>query len=739
MSAATPERIPAQSKPPRLLGAILGAGVFLCFLWWLRPLLSGEIYFEDDLSIYHLPLRAFYQECLHAGDSFLWMPHLFNGYFIHGEGQAGMLHPFHFVLYRCLPLSQAFAIETLATYPFLFLGAFLLLRRWKLPGHASLLGAFLWTFVGASVNHYVHMHMVAVLAHLPWQLWAIDIALRGPPGRARGLAPLAVLALSASQLLLGFPQGTYFSWLAELLYAILLAWRQRKIAMLLTLGAAKGFAVLLAAPQLLPTYDMMQYSWRVTADAEFRTSISLRPLNLLQLFNPYIFEARVYGTQVMREEPWDAPYFSAMGTASLLLLPWLWRREKERRLLLGFGAALALLGLLAALGRYGPLDRIFAIVPLVNKFRAPARYIALAHAGMAIIAAFAIAHLAGSRTTDGGAKRFVAPFMAAGIALSLVPAFCILAGRALMPEATAEWLNIHCMPNAAVAAGALFVPIACVLARLAARAGRVGRWAIVALLIFTLADVGLYSLRHKPTTSIDALLAKVPQAPDPGAGRIETDIHPSRMNAFTMKGYRIVYGYVSLVPLQRLDFTQTPALRLAGVTWRQTRLGASAELSQAYLDGRSWIPLPAPLPRARLVAAVRATDDPAAMLPQIDPETTVLLDHDVTLSPGPPGEATVTEESPGRVSVRCDAPDRRILALAESYHAGWQAEVNGARAEVMRAYGDFMAVEVPGGLSSVDFVFAPTSYRLGLWLFRLAFAALPVLCVFFLWLARKAA
>ena len=66
--------------------------------------------------------------------------------------------------------------------------------------------------------------MVAVVAHIPWILWAIDVALREEDfGKAMfGQAAVAIL-VAARQALLGFPQMIWFTLILEVLYVALLS------------------------------------------------------------------------------------------------------------------------------------------------------------------------------------------------------------------------------------------------------------------------------------------------------------------------------------------------------------------------------------------------------------------------------------------------------------------------------------------------------------------------------------
>ena len=167
------------------------------------PCLLGQIYVADDLGAFHLPLRAFYTEQLAAGGPFDWMPNLFGGFYVTGEGQLGAYHPLHRALYQWLPLPVAFDLELLLSYPFMFAGMYLWLRQRIGRRDAAMFGALAFTFGGFNLLHFVHPNAVAIVAHIPWLLWACDAVLTLPPGTRRATYELAVGLLIASRLLLG--------------------------------------------------------------------------------------------------------------------------------------------------------------------------------------------------------------------------------------------------------------------------------------------------------------------------------------------------------------------------------------------------------------------------------------------------------------------------------------------------------------------------------------------------------
>ena len=110
---------------PRRVIAACSAALFLPLL---LPLLIGRVFTRDDLAALHLPFRFLYQEALRRGESFWWTPAYHSGFYLHGEGEAGMSHPLHLLLYRLLPLGVAFNLEIVSTYAALLAGSGLLLR-----------------------------------------------------------------------------------------------------------------------------------------------------------------------------------------------------------------------------------------------------------------------------------------------------------------------------------------------------------------------------------------------------------------------------------------------------------------------------------------------------------------------------------------------------------------------------------------------------------------------------------
>jgi hypothetical protein len=162
----------------------------LCSLGLLTPLVlplaTGRVFVQNDLTWFHLPMRYLYQQALRAGDTVLWTPSILAGFYVQGEGQTGMFHPVHQLLYRLLPLGPAFNLELIGSYPLAFGGMYWFLRRLEFSVTASLWGAMLFAFSGFTLLHHHHMNMVEIVAHLPWLLAAADVAISDDRPRATG-------------------------------------------------------------------------------------------------------------------------------------------------------------------------------------------------------------------------------------------------------------------------------------------------------------------------------------------------------------------------------------------------------------------------------------------------------------------------------------------------------------------------------------------------------------------------
>jgi hypothetical protein len=136
-------RTDSSAAPPGLLPAAI-AGVVALFVPLLVPWMTGRLFTVDDLAQFHIPIRHVFSQALAAGDNTTWTSALLSGVNLHGEGQLGLFHPLHALLYRVFSLETALTMEVVTSYAFGFAGMLIWLRRigmWRRPPACSAPGS----------------------------------------------------------------------------------------------------------------------------------------------------------------------------------------------------------------------------------------------------------------------------------------------------------------------------------------------------------------------------------------------------------------------------------------------------------------------------------------------------------------------------------------------------------------------------------------------------------------------
>jgi hypothetical protein len=675
-------KMPREVASERRTAGWIALAALACFAALAAPLFLGRVYVADDLGQFHLPVRSFYATQLARGEPFDWMPSLFCGFYIAAEGQLGAYHPWHWLLYRWLPLGAAFDVELVASYPFMFAGTYLLLARLVVRRDAALFGALVFTFGGFNLLHFVHPNAIAVVAHLPWLLWAIDVALSTDSARRRSGAVLAIGLLTASQLLLGYPQYVWLSLLAEIAF---IGWRvgsgQGSPGRVVSLALVVVAGVLAGAVQWIPTLYLLGESTRQTADAAFAATGSLHPLNLIQLVAPYLFTTRVVG-----QNTHELGLYA--GAVPIILCAWLVAHRSEwgpYRPLVRALWVFAALALVLAAGEFGGLDRLQAWLPVVNRFRFPCRAIVLVQLCTAALAAVAAAILFARKTraADNDKRSHAALWVAvfASVAAATI-------GPMLWPEFVAGPLLVW--------SGPLLVGAAAGLIALAERGVRA---AAVGLALFTAVDLGVYGMSYSVwgrTADLQTYVAEAPRPPDSGNIRVavpEDRRGPRVGDRMLLAGLARVDGYAGLEPAVQIDDSDENVLRLAGVEWIWR---PGAEFGEAH---RRWVRLVGPAPRARLVA------------------TTL------------PFTARIVADKPGDITIDADSPARQMLVTTERFDGGWRASSGTQPLAVVRVDGNFLGCMVEPGKHRVRLQFQPRCRKLGV-LVSVCGLGLMVLVVF---------
>jgi hypothetical protein len=462
-------------------------------------------------------------------------------------------------------------LECWLSYPAMLVGMALFLRRWRLRLPAAMLGAIAFTFGSFNFLHFVHPNAIAVVAHLPWLLWAMDVMLRSSNAQHRSLAFAAVAALTGSQWLLGYPQYVAYSLGAEIGYLLFIIALNTSdsaasaVAKTLRWLAAVALGTLLGGVQLLPTVDALQQSVRQSPAGEVADPGSLHPLNLLQLVGPYLFENRVVGQNTHEL----AMYLGAVPLALAMFGAMNGLRQSRYRPLTIAALIAATFSILWAFGSFGPLGWLQTHVPLLDKFRLPCRALAIFQFAAAILAAIGFSILCRrSKPTETCEASLGFGWLLLLLAASAGTA---TAAPLLWPEYTSAWPSL------------LFGPAAIALAiGLVALASRGSNRAVVALLVLTAVDLGIYGMSYAvvgKTMSLGEFVEETSAPPTAPDSRVALDllagvqIAPGdgglRMgNRVLLKGWKRADGYAGLEPARRIADRRRSAGRSADFSHR---------------------------------------------------------------------------------------------------------------------------------------------------------------------------
>jgi hypothetical protein len=429
---ATPPRM-TDSRPQTTLRVLtpLLMGTLLTVIFWPK-LWQGGGFIGGDTYTYFLPQKAFFADRLKAGEFPLWNNLVGHGYPILGESQTGALYPLNPLLYRFLSLNAAYVASHLLHYVLAFVGCWLLARRLNLNGWGAALAATVYVYGWFPPRACLEWAIIGG-AYLPLAMWTAESLLQ--TGRVRYAAGLSVaMALS---LLAGHYNLAFITTLLVAAY-VALRWRFAGVPVdsespresvrdavsaraVLALAGCLVLGYALAAPQLLPSWDLLRHSQRTEVNAEFDPGYGhIPPWYLSQTFTPWIWYARdadpdqalatVDGGSIpSATNKVEAHLY--FGLAPLCLALWTlvrgwWTGERlDPRLKI-----LAALGLLFLIYATGWLLPVAKHLPGFGYFRGPGRY--------GIVTTLSVGLLAGSILTRWTRSGAVKPAFVALIVLA---------------------------------------------------------------------------------------------------------------------------------------------------------------------------------------------------------------------------------------------------------------------------------------------------------------------------------
>jgi len=417
-------------------------------LYFFPALLQGKVLCPADGFLQNVPFRVAAAQIVRGGHLPLWDPYIFSGMPLFATAQVGILYPLNW-FYLSFSPATATNLMVVGTYVVAALGAYLYARQVR----ASIIGAVItslaWQFGGAAIGQISHINIVHTAALLPWVLWSVDrYAEKGTIKRG---AMISVFL--AIQFFAGHQQAFVNSLLLVSAYLVVMIVANRELRRrYLTSFAFLATGLLLAAVQILPTFELLRRSERSAATYEFFTSFSMPKRFILTFVAPYVMgggDGRLFRAPYI-----GPPYYPEMVgyvgvlAVMLALTAVLVKPDLRTR----FWAGVAIVCLLLAFGGYAPLHlyKLVYYVPLLNLFRVPARHLMEVDFAVAVLAGRGFTILSEHRT------QIRTRFIVLTTALAVL-GLTIVAVTWLRP---AEFQLARPIPVTVLRAPELFVPLA---------------------------------------------------------------------------------------------------------------------------------------------------------------------------------------------------------------------------------------------------------------------------------------
>jgi hypothetical protein len=424
-------------------------------------LLGRGVFFAGDISQHYVPWETYIDTQIEEGHFPLWADGFFGGHPIYAEGQSGILYPVTRAVYALFDGAQAFSIDMLLH---LVLGGFflyLLARRLNLGFYPSLYAGAVFALAGYPVSLIVNAPILRSVAWVPlivmitWGIWQ-NSGLRG--------SLLLVLAF-VMQIYAGSIQVVVMTIVLLLFMSIILiigkiikgAFSPTPIFWLLVV--VLPLVILVSAQQILPTLELYNRSAiRLDTESSEATSYSFSPYHLLDLIIPPYW-AQNSNVLSNNSIPFQMTLFLYIGFIPFLmaLIGFLVSRS------CGTWKIIALIGILMGLGGYTffyPL--ILKLLPFLNSFRAPDRFLVFYSMSASLLAGYGFRLILGRELPmDPTIKRRW--FIAIGVVLVVLLAGAFLIDTFLPQTSEKFYSNLQLSVDELIAMSGIFANIASII------------------------------------------------------------------------------------------------------------------------------------------------------------------------------------------------------------------------------------------------------------------------------------
>jgi len=697
-----------------------------------------------DLVSSFYPYRTIAARAVRSGSMPLWNPYMLSGTPFLAMAQSALFYPPNF-LYYVLPVPVAWSIGFILRRVLATLFTALFIRRIGGTSTGAIAAGLMFSFCGF-LTAWQGQTMSDAAIWLPLICYSV-IRLREETD-ARSIA-IAAFAF-AMPVLAGHPETAAHLALTGSALALFLALSPPRLAFLKAFTVSGLIAFGLAAVQILPTLEWLKY-----VNHSLKDPWPLPPLHsILALVSRDIIRTKnVIGLLL----PEQSGYLAMMTFAAAPIA--LMRRQSRRYAI--FFALAAIVAFSAAYG-IGPVHWLVSITPGLQMMK-NSRLTLVVSFSMAVLAGLGISALGEFGFSDSKQRRFRAVLLAfAGSSIALVLIYLVH----LLP--VSELIESVRVPRFGFV---LLIASALTLALKAASYLPQRVFSVLTILLIAI-DLGTVTYGAIPFTKVRDVFPSIPlfdRLPADTTARFRI----AQFGAAYGANFETMYGRFELggyeLPLERLkrftadlgrnDMDSVMLIPRAVLDTKDRRLDM---LNAKYYIVSEWDPLYMEFrnhpDRFRFLYTFGDTDvienlrslGPAFLVPlsgveAIPDESKQLIrvkdpafdpEHQVVVSEGPSSTAEPrgnekriewrsTENDSFELDVTTSDPS--VLVISQIDYPGWNADVDGKPAPIVRANYAFPAIFVSAGSHHVRFSFEPDTFKVGLALSVVAVIVLAVL------------
>jgi len=717
----------SEAKYHNLLPVGIIAGLCLVYFWQVL-FLNKTFYFEDIVTFCY-PMRYMLADWVKQGELPLWNPYIFSGMPYLGDIQAALFYPFN-IFYYILPTDRAIAYYIVLHFFLAGLNMYIYLRVIKLNLVSALFGSLTFSYSTFIFSEIRHLIIIGVSVWFPLLFALFELTIRK---RSLFYAILGAGVFSL-EILAGHIQLVYYTGLAMTAYflvkGIQLRTQREQIKRIVS-----AFLIifilgpLLAAIQLLPFVETISSSPRLKSTYGATSYFSLPPDELINLLIPNF--TNTLDNSYRGWEFWNTCGYVGVLPIILALLTLILRRNCYTI----FFGSMALFGLIAALGKYTPLDYLmFKYLPLYNKLQVPSRFIYYTTIGISILGSFGLNFLLTPMTNVEKNKLLRTIFVLSGL---IIPV--------LFP--TQGWtFRLPFLPTALIY---LLLLIGSMLILFLRFRGMIKPNMLkIAVFMILLLDLWTMGINYAPVVAG----AKCQEKPfafqllkkEKGYYRIIVDrslfdyldrgityqvCTANGYNSTALKGYMDYLWYnehpelpIGSIPEDmravEIKNQHTKMVDLLNVKYVIGLRKIGENYYEGLFENEDY------LPRAFIVYHYEVIKDREKILPRLnktefDHRHTIILEEkpiwskEKSSSLAKITKAKIINFSPNKITLKTHLEKNGLLFLSEIFYPGWKAYVDGKEVKIYSANYTFRALPLTAGKHTIKFSYEPTSFRLG--------------------------